>query len=89
MKQQFQQLICLLFFLPAAFADPVTVLVPPDVWKDYQTLVNGRDPLTITEFSGPGRRRDVVEVILLQQALERPMPSSNLSLRLKPITPRL
>lgn len=43
--------------------------VPDDVLADYRQLVGDRDPLTITDFSGPGSRRDVVEVILLQQAI--------------------
>ena len=71
MKQPIIRLLCILSLLPAAMADPVTVLVPPDVWADYQQLVDGRDPLDITDFSGPGSRRDVVEVILMQQALDR------------------
>lgn len=71
MKCFLLKLICLLSLLPTAHAAPLTVLVPPDVWEDYQTLLNGRDPLAITDFSGPGSRRDVVEVILMQQALER------------------
>lgn len=71
MKQQLIKLLCLLALLPSVMAAPVTILVPPDVWADYQTLLNGRDPLDITDFSGPGSRRDVVEVILMQQALHR------------------
>lgn len=71
MKQQLIKLLCLLALLPSALAAPVTILVPPDVWADYQTLLDGRDPLEITDFSGPGSRRDVVEVILMQQALDR------------------
>lgn len=71
MKQQLLKLLCLFSLLPTVFAAPVTILVPPDVWADYQTLVDGRDPLEITDFSGPGSRRDVVEVILMQQALDR------------------
>lgn len=55
--------------LPLAFASNNTILVPPDVLHDYRTLVGERDPLTITDYSGPGSRRDVVELILLQQAI--------------------
>ncbi len=71
MKQQLIKFLCLLTLLPSVLAAPVTILVPPDVWADYQTLLDGRDPLEITDFSGPGSRRDVVEVILMQQALDR------------------
>lgn len=63
-------LTCLLF-VGTTWAQPLTVLVPPDVWSDYERLVDGRDPLSIRDYSGPGSRRDVVEVILLQQALAR------------------
>lgn len=45
------------------------VLVPSDRYDDYQRFVGDRDPLTITDFSGPGAGRAVVEMILIQQAL--------------------
>ena len=64
-------LLSCLLIVGFAWAQPLTVLVPPDVWSDYERLLDGRDPLSISDYSGPGSRRDVVEVILLQQALER------------------
>ena len=47
------------------------VLVPNDVAADYEAFLDGRDPQTITDFSGPFARRDVVEVVVTQQALAR------------------
>lgn len=60
-----------LLTMGSALAQPLTVLVPPDVWSDYERLLNGRDPLLMEDYRGPGSRRDVVEVVLLQQALAR------------------
>ncbi|UXY16319.1 hypothetical protein N8I74_04680 [Chitiniphilus purpureus] len=45
------------------------VAVPQDVLADYERLVAGRDVRTLRDYSGPGARRDTVEMILLQQAL--------------------
>lgn len=52
-------------------ASEVTLLIPPDVLTDYQTWLAGRDPLLLKEFGGAGARRDVIEVVLAQQALAR------------------
>lgn len=46
-----------------------TVAVPKDVLKDYSLFLDGRDPLDITDYSGPYSRRDVIEVVLFRQAL--------------------
>lgn len=60
--------------------------VPADVLEDYQHYLRGRNPLSVEDFGGPFARRDVVEVVLLQQALKlgkwldsvvlTPMPSA-------------
>lgn len=47
----------------------VTIGVPTDVLKDYHIFMNQRHPLNIESYSGPHSRRDVVEVVLIQQAL--------------------
>jgi hypothetical protein len=47
----------------------IVAAVDEDIIADYQLFVGERDPLTINYFGGPGARRDVVEVVLLQQAL--------------------
>ena len=62
-------LTLLLIAWSAAAADAVSMLVPPDVLGDYRTWLGSRDPLHISDFSGPGTRRDVIEVALVQQAL--------------------
>ncbi|MBU2885331.1 hypothetical protein KO507_06085 [Gilvimarinus agarilyticus] len=36
---------------------------------DYQLFLDGRNPLTVKDYSGTHSRRDVIEVILFQQAL--------------------
>ena len=54
-----------------AQAGPLVLISPPDVLADYQLFLAQRDPLTITDFSGRHSRRDVVELVLVQQALQR------------------
>ena len=72
-----QLLLAFLFLLPCS---PVQaeesekawrVVLARDVHADYQRFIKGRDPLTLKSFDGPYSRRDVVEVVLLQQALQR------------------
>lgn len=46
-----------------------TVAVPQDVLRDYALFLAGRNPLGITDYSGPHSRRDVIEIILFRQAL--------------------
>ncbi len=60
----------LLSIVSLALSAAPAVLVPEDVHADYERLLDGRDPLALEDFSGPGARRDVVEMILIQQALE-------------------
>jgi hypothetical protein len=50
---------------------PLELLIPEDVLADYKLFINKRSPLDITNFSGQSSRRDVVEVVLLQQALHK------------------
>ena len=47
------------------------IVVADDVLVDYNKFLAGRDPYEITEFDGPHSRRDVVEVVLIQQALQQ------------------
>ncbi len=72
------RLIALLFCLigssltqvnAAQSKEQLIIVLPTDVKADYEDYINGRDPLTITDYSGVGARRDVVEVVLIQQAL--------------------
>lgn len=47
------------------------VVMARDVHADYERFIRGRNPLTLQHFDGPYSRRDVVELVLLQQALKR------------------
>lgn len=55
-------------------ADPgehnLRIVVADDVLNDYKRFLAWRDPLEISTFNGPYGRRDVVEVVLIQQALQ-------------------
>lgn len=45
------------------------IIIPNDVQRDYDIFIADKDPLTMTDYSGEGSRRDVIEVVLIQQAL--------------------
>jgi hypothetical protein len=47
------------------------VVLARDVFTDYERFIRGRNPLSLQHFDGPFSRRDVVELVLLQQALQR------------------
>ena len=49
--------------------EELIIVLPGDVKRDYDIFLAGRDPITISDYSGLGSRRDVVEVLLIQQAL--------------------
>lgn len=55
----------------AAETIKVTVGAPADVLADYNTWLGGRDVKTLRDFSGEGSRRDVVELALVVQSIER------------------
>lgn len=48
----------------------IVAAVDEDIIADYQLFVGERDPLQINYYGGPGARRDVIEIVLLQQALD-------------------
>lgn len=54
---------------PTSIGNELVIILPNDVQRDYDTFIGDKDPLTMTDYSGIGSRRDVVEVVLLQQAL--------------------
>ena len=62
-------LLTLVTPLWAGAGQTIVAAVDEDIIQDYQLFVGTRDPLKITHFAGPGARRDVVELVLLQQAL--------------------
>jgi hypothetical protein len=61
--------LILLGLQPCHAGQTITAAVDEDIITDYQLFVGERDPLAITHFRGPGARRDVIEIVLLQQAL--------------------
>jgi hypothetical protein len=56
-------------FASNCFPTPLTLLLSSDVLADYILFLNKRSSINITNFSDPESRRDVLEIILLQQAL--------------------
>jgi hypothetical protein len=58
-------------FLPVLAAqDSVLIYIRDDVYSDYEEFIAGRDVSAIKNFSGINIRRDVVDMILAQQALK-------------------
>jgi hypothetical protein len=58
--------------LPAAVRRPaLRVVLQTDVYNDYLRFLHNRNPLTVHDYGGAFSRRDVIEVVLLQQALQR------------------
>ena len=64
----FRYLLILYFICFNSHAD-VLMLIRDDVFKNYQQFLNGRDVMKVNDFSGPYVRRDVVDMIIVQQAL--------------------
>lgn len=60
----------LLITLLCHAGNTITAAVDEDIIADYQLFVGDRDPIKIDYFGGPGARRDVIEIVLLQQALQ-------------------
>jgi len=50
-------------------AEEIEIFIRDDVYVDYIAFLNGRDVLNITDFSSKTIRRDVVDMIIAQQAL--------------------
>lgn len=74
---------------PARAEAPLQVLLPDDVLRDYQLYLGDRDPRRIEDFAGPYVRRDVVELLLLQQALAVQGPERLIKLHAMPTSARL
>lgn len=49
--------------------EEIPVYIRDDVYEDYLKFLNGRPVLTIVDFRGATMRRDVADMVLLQQAL--------------------
>lgn len=59
----------LLVSLHGFAGNTITAVVDEDIIADYHLFIGNRDPIDIRYFDGPGARRDVIEIVLLQQAL--------------------
>ena len=68
-------LLLLLFFtlflssIVNAQSNSIIIFIRDDVFEDYQDFVGNKDVLTIKKFQGRKIRRDVVDMIIAQQAL--------------------
>ncbi|MBZ9610139.1 hypothetical protein [Rheinheimera maricola] len=62
-------LLILVFITVEAETLKTVITVDKDVFEDARRFLNGRDALTVTDFSTNHARRDVVDFILIQQAV--------------------
>ncbi|MCJ8322112.1 MAG: hypothetical protein MJK12_20960 [Colwellia sp.] len=71
-KTQCLLLIIFLYFPLLSHACPNSILIyiRDDVFVDYQQFIGNKDVLAIKDFSGKTIRRDVVDMIIAQQALK-------------------
>ncbi|MEW6991110.1 hypothetical protein AADZ91_10510 [Colwelliaceae bacterium 6441] len=72
-RRYFISLLALLqvFSLPfSAHAQDILIYIRDDVYQDYINFTKGKDVLNISDFSGSTVRRDVVDMIIAQQALK-------------------
>ncbi len=63
-------LLIFISFCTYARSNSVLIYIRDDVYIDYQQFLSGRDVHTIANFSGKKIRRDVVDMIIAQQALK-------------------
>ena len=64
------ELVVMLFsFHCSLHADDIVIYVRDDVYSHYVNFVDGREVTDISTFSGSTIRRDVVDMIIVQQAL--------------------
>jgi len=69
------KIICIIIFqwvvyVPLAVSENVLIYIRDDVYIDYLAFVADRDVLSIKNFSDKHARRDVVDMIIAQQALK-------------------
>lgn len=69
--------------------DQLTVVMPEDVLRDYRRFLGNRRAENLREYGGPHSRRDVIEVVLLHQALAGDAADAGLSLQSAPTSARL
>ncbi|WP_286235217.1 hypothetical protein [Thalassotalea sediminis] len=59
-----------LTFINTVTAEEIIISIRDDVYVDYKQFLNGRNVLQVQDFSGKTIRRDVVDMIIAQQALK-------------------
>ena len=63
------QIAFILCFQPFAAADDIKINIRDDVFEDYIAFVDGRDVATIDDFTPESVSRDLVDMVIAQQAL--------------------
>ena len=79
--------VCLLALFASVYShaeSAVVVAVNEDIPQDYYRFLHGRNPLEIQTYSGDGARRDIIELVLLMQALNLGGFTQKVELRIEP-----
>lgn len=73
-SRHYRIFLVLVFFsflpLSKSYSEEILIYIRDDVYEDYLQFVDGRDVINIRNFSGKTIRRDVVDMIIAQQALK-------------------
>jgi hypothetical protein len=64
--------------------DTIVIAVNDDIPQDYYRFLHGRNPIDIQNYSGEGARRDIIELVLLMQALHIGGFTRPVELRIEP-----
>jgi hypothetical protein len=70
MAKKILSLLIAIFWLQLGWSRDITIFIRDDVYADYQSFVKDRDVASIGNYSGNNIRRDVVDMIIAQQALQ-------------------
>ncbi|MDP2634331.1 MULTISPECIES: hypothetical protein [unclassified Pseudoalteromonas] len=60
--------VCTPFFV-ASQSEPIAIYLRDDVYNDYKRFLGGKEPIQVKDFNTKFIRRDVVDMIIAQQAL--------------------
>ncbi len=65
-----KKILIYLLFVFSVFSENYKVIVQEDVYKDYKKFLDGQNPIEISQYGGQYSRRDVVELVIMKQALK-------------------
>ena len=64
-------ILCLFITTTFSNNNELTIIIEKDVLDDYKKFIENKNPLKLTDFKDKYSRRSTIELVLLQQALEK------------------